>query len=312
MSWEKKGVIYVPDNKIKEMSSHAAIPFATLRKDGLLRIFFSSRNLDGKSLPFFIDVDSDNPNIIKKISPKPIMTLGELGTFDDSGVMPSCFLECNGDLYMYYIGWNPQVTVSYRLAIGLAISRDGGESFVRHSKGPICDRSVDEPFFNTAPYVLKEGDRWRMWYISCTKWDIINDYPEPRYHIKYAESNDGVVWRKTGMVCIDYDEYAEAIGRPCVYKENEIYKMYYSYRKVRNYRTDRASSYKLGYAESTDGINWEKKNDNVGIYPSELDSDWDYEMIEYCHILSTKNKKYMFYNGNGFGKSGFGYAEYSK
>ena len=62
-----------------------------------------------------------------------------------------------------------------------------------------------------------------MWYISCTGWNLINNYPEPSYHVKYAESKDGIIWSKNNLVCIDYDIHAEAIGRPSVLKDDEIY-----------------------------------------------------------------------------------------
>jgi hypothetical protein len=145
-----------------------------------------------------------------------------------------------------------------------------------------------------------------MWYISCTKWRIINNYPEPQYHVKYAESTDGIIWDKKGIVCIDYDDFTEAIGRPCVIIEDGKFKMWYSYRQITNYRTSRDKSYRIGYAESFDGKNWERKDSQVGIEKS--DEGWDSEMIEYCHVLDIDGRMHMFYNGNGFGKTGFGYA----
>ena len=181
---------------------------------------------------------ASDPQQILYLHDKPILPLGKLGTFDDNGIMPSWLVNYGQEKYLYYIGWNPQVTVSYRLSIGLAISKDGGTSFEKYSEGPICDRDVDEIYFNTAPCVLIDGGVWRMWYISCTGWQIVNQHQEPSYHVKYAESSDGIHWRKTGYVCIDYDDFTQAIGRPCVYVEGGIYKMFYSYRSVVSYRID--------------------------------------------------------------------------
>jgi hypothetical protein len=309
MKWIKQGLIFVPDGSKINMISHAAIPFADILNDDTIRIYFSSRNSIGQSIPYYIDVNRSNPSIIKKIHEFPIIPLGDLGTFDDSGIMPSWVTTYNDKKFMYYIGWNPQVTVSYRLSIGLAISSDGGNTYKKYSSAPICDRSLEEPFFNTAPCVLVINDKWKMWYISCTGWERINDYPEPKYHVKYAESDDGINWNKTGKVCIDYDIDAEAIGRPSILYENGLYRMWFSYRKISNYRFDRSCSYRIGYAESLDGINWIKKNEESGIDVSNTQS-WDYEMITYSHVLNDKinNTSIMFYNGNGFGKSGFGYA----
>lgn len=308
MTWNKKGLLFNVQEHISEnIKSHASIPYSVHLEHDIFRFFFSSRNQSGKSYPYYIDAEVKNGNIILvgKAS-KPLMKLGVLGTFDDSGIMPSCLVEFDDKLYMYYIGWNPQVTVSYRLSIGLAISIDRGNTFERVSNGPVCDRSIDEPFFNTAPFVLIDDDTWKMWYISCTKWQVINDYPEPSYHVKYAESDDGILWQRKGIVCIDYDETAKAIGRPCVIKSQSEYEMFFSYRDIEGYRSIKEKGYRIGKAVSSDGIKWEKKYKETGIELS--DSGWDSNMMEYCHVFDHKDISYMLYNGNNFGKEGFGYA----
>ncbi len=306
MNWIKKGVIFAPDHNYDWMVSHASIPVVDEVRDEVLRIYFGTRDGSRRSHTSYIEVEAAHPDNILYIHDKPVLSLGRPGTFDDSGIMPSWIVTQGNKKYLYYIGWNPQVTVSYRLAIGLAISEDEGQSFHKISEGPVCDRSIDEPFFNTAPCVLFEGGNWKMWYISCTGWETINDLSEPRYHIKYADSVNGINWRKTGLVCIDYDEVTDAIGRPCVFKEDGRYKMFYSYRRILNYRTDREQSYRLGYAESVDGLTWRRRDEEVGIGKS--GSGWDSEMIEYCYRYEYKDQKYLFYNGNGFGRSGLGYA----
>jgi hypothetical protein len=306
MRWKKQGLIFQTDKNYDWMVTHATLPIATALDGERLRIYIGVRDREGRSMTTFIDVLANDPHKITYIHDKPILPLGKLGTFDDNGIMPSWVVDFGQQKYLYYIGWNPQVTVSYRLSIGLAISADGGTTFEKYSEGPICDRDINEIYFNTAPCVLIDGGRWRMWYISCTGWQFIHQHPEPSYHVKYAESMDGIHWHKTGQVCIDYDEFTQAIGRPCVYIENSVYKMIYSYRSAVSYRTDPRSSYRLGYAESADGIQWLRKDDEVGIARSE--TGWDSEMMEYCHIYRANDRTLLFYNGNGFGKSGFGYA----
>lgn len=306
--WIKKGLLFQTDNfKNDCIRSHASIPFALHLYDNLFRIYFSSRNEYGKSLPYFIDAEiADGTIKLKEKVTRPIMNLGALGTFDDNGIMPSSLLKVDDKIFMYYIGWNPQVSVSYRLAIGLAISHDNGITFERYSEGPICDRSLEEPFFNTAPYVIREPNRWLMYYISCTGWQIIDDYPEPSYHIKMAESQDGIHWKRDGIISLDYDEKAKALGRPCVIYKDGQYQMYFSYRNTNQYRISADSGYKIGFATSNDAVQWEKKYDETGIGLS--DSGWDSKMMEYCHVFEHKGIQYMLYNGNDFGKEGFGYA----
>lgn len=306
MEWIKKGVIFSPSRNTPDMVSHAAIPFADFENEDTLKVYFSARNGKGQSVPYSLEVERGNPSVVKKVNTDPILPLGPLGTFDDSGIMPSWIVTHEGRKYMYYIAWNPQVTVSYRLSIGLAISEDQGRTFRKYAQGPVCDRSIIEPYFNTAPCVLLDRGKWRMWYISCTGWQMVNAYPEPFYHVKYAESADGVHWEKQGLVCIDYDHFTQAIGRPCVWVEKDTYRMIYSYRSAEGYRTDKSRSYRLGYAESADGTTWTRKDSQVGIERSE--TGWDSEMMEYCHVYRDNDAVYLFYNGNGFGKTGIGYA----
>ena len=82
--------------------------------------------------------------------------------------------------------------------------------------------------------------------------------------------------------------------------------MWYCFRGSVNYRTDKAQSYRIGYAESKDGIEWTRKDDEVGIERSE--SGWDSVMMEYPFVYEHKGEKYLLYNGNGFGETGIGFA----
>ena len=176
------------------------------------------------------------------------------------------------------------------------------------SDGPIFDRTINDPISVSNQTIIIEKGVWKMWYMSFTKWEIIDKIAEPFYVIKYAESNDGIKWFSDGTVCIDVVSPDEGgIARPFVLKENGIYKMWYSYRKGKNYRKDKSQSYRIGYGESKDGINWYRMDDKAGIDISE--SGWDSEMIAYPNIYQHKGRIYMLYNGNNFGMSGIGYAE---
>jgi hypothetical protein len=306
MKWVKRGVIFAPGQESGWIRSHAQIPLGDHVNEEVLRIYFSTRDSEGRSLPTYIEVEADNPQNVLYVHPEPIIALGRLGTFDDSGIMPFCIVNRENEKRLYYVGWNRRATVPYHQAIGLAVSTDSGRSFTRYSEGPICERSVNEPFFCTAPWVMVQNNRWKMWYVSCTRWEIIEGQAEPLYLVKYAESSDGIDWEITGTVCIGYDESTEAIARPFVFVEGGLYKMYFSFRSASGYRTDPERSYKLGYAESEDGISWVRKDDEARISRSE--SGWDSEMIAYCQGYMHQGRRYMLYNGNGFGRSGIGYA----
>ena len=305
MNWVKKGLIYVPNKDFDWQQDRAIAPVCDLLSDSVLRIYFSSRDMKGRSTPIYLDTNPEFPEKIISVCGNPILNFGQQGSFDDNGILSSSIVNHGNDKYLYYVGWNPRVNVSYHLSIGLAISKDGG-AFEKYSDGPILDRAPKEPFFNTAPFVIKEDNDWKMWYVSCTGWKMINNYPEPLYNVKFAQSSDGINWTREAIVAIETDNFAEAIGKPFVFKENGMYKMIYSYRNSIDYRTNPTKSYRLGYAESTDGINWVRKDEHIGIKFS--DNGWDSIMMEYASSYVFKGKRYLIYNGNGFGESGFGYA----
>lgn len=304
MKWEKRGrICSLEDFDLEWMQSHTQAPVAYPLENGLIRLYFSSRKA-GKALPTYVDLNADNMKI-EHINERPLLELGEAGTFDDSGIMPSSIMKHNGKTYMYYIGWNQGVTVSYQNSIGLAVSEDGGSTFKKYAKGPIVGRSIADPIFVASPYVIKEENKWLMYYLSCTKWIRGQVKMEPVYNIKFAISQDGVQWKTdVNNACIGGEN--EAIANPCVLKVQGKYLMWYSTRKTLDYRTNRQSSYRIGYAESRDGFKWVRKDDKVGIDVS--DTGWDSEMIAYGNIIEQDTRFVMFYNGNGFGTSGIGYA----
>lgn len=307
MTWTKHGLIYAPIGQYAWNKSHASVPTVDCVNDKVWRVYFASRDSQNRSHTSYIEVEAANPKHILYEHPDPILSLGKIGTFDDCGVMPSWIVTINDEKYLYYIGWNVRNTVPYHNSIGLAVSRDGGKTFRRFSEGPLFGVDAVEPHFTGTSCVLVEDGVWKNWYLSCTKWEVINGRPEPFYHIKYAESLDGIRWKRDGIVAIDFKSPAEAgIVRASVLHEGNLYRMWYSYRNALDYRTDSANSYRIGYAESTDGRRWRRMDETAGIDVSP--EGWDSEMIEYPHVIDHDSKKYMFYNGNTFGETGFGYA----
>lgn len=279
------------------MRTHAAVPIAESLGNGRFRIYFSSRDSENKSYTGFVEIAIDRPHKILNVSTEPVLVPGALGEFDDSGSMATWLTNHRGIRYLYYIGWNLGVTVPFRNSIGLSVSTDS-KIFNRYVPGPIVDRTMTEPHFCASCCVLPGDDVWRMWYLSCIGWRDDQDKLEHKYHIKYAESSDGINWRREGVVAIDLssdDEYA--ISRPSVLYDEGRWKMWYSYR---------GKAYRIGYAESSDGIHWVRHDDKAGITVSE--SGWDSEMIEYPYVFLHDGQKYMLYNGNDYGRTGFGLA----
>jgi len=306
MRWVKRGRIFSADNQYAWMAHHASVPIADLVADGVLRIYFGPRDRQGRTRPAFIDVEADNPANVLYVHDRPLLDLGKPGAFDDSGVMPSCVVCDRGRKYLYYTGWNLGVTVPYTLAVGLAVSTDGGLTFNRLFEGPIVDRTRLEPYSCLSPFVLHDGATWQLWYATVTGFVAVNGRQEPQYQIRYAESADGIEWRRPPVTCIGYDFDGEANGRPCVIKEDGRYRMWYCYRSIIDYRTDTSKSYRIGYAESDNGVDWTRLDHLAGIGCSE--DGWDSMMVAYPCVYEHRGKKYMLYAGNGFGEAGFGYA----
>jgi hypothetical protein len=296
MRWEKRGLVVPSPPPVPWAATHAQVPFVEMAGDAL-RTYFSGRDEHGRSVTGFADGDPLRPDSLR-YSDHPILEPGALGTFDDSGAMGSCIVTHEGRKHLYYIGWTRGVSVSFYTFIGCAVSYDGGETFRRVSSAPILERDVHDPYLTTSPWVLIEDGRWRMWYASGTGWTQEESGPKHHYHLRYAESEDGLQWRRTGRVVIDYagpDEYA--IARPCVVKDGDTYRMWYSHR---------GDAYRIGYAESADGLEWERKDDLTGIDKS--GSGWDSQMIEYPCVYRQVGGWQMLYNGNGYGESGIGLA----
>lgn len=300
MKWVKKSLIFKPDGQFDWVITHAALPIAERIEEDRYRIYFSGRDKLNRSSIGYIEIDITEPQNIVNITEKPILVSGSLGCFDDCGVSPTWIVNFNNMKYLYYLGWNQGTTVLASELTGLAISKDDGKTFERFSRAPILERTDMEPFsILVASCVLIEEGIWRMWYDSADAW-ISRD--SSRYNIKYAESEDGISWNRKGVVCIDinYDEGETNISRASVIKENEIYKMWYCIAMI-------GGGYKkISYAESRDGINWERKDKEGGLDLSE--SGWDSEMVCYPFVFNHKGKKIMLYNGNKYGKTGFGYA----
>lgn len=301
MAWEKKGLLINCQKELAWMQTHAMLPTVIHIAEDKFRVYFSGRDINNRSLIGYANIQVNNGVItVLDYSKSPVLSIGERGCFDDNGVTPSCIIKKDNEWFMYYIGWNSGTsTTRMGLIAGLAISNDNGSSFTRYSRSPLLERTNREPFsILTAPYVIYDNNKWEMWYVSCEGW---KSKDLPTYNIKYASSTNGINWERDGHICIDFiDENETALARPCVRKENGIYKMWFSYKDPR-------IGYRIGYAESVDGKNWERDLNPVGLTNGNKGT-WDSDMIEYSYVFEHEGLKYMLYNGNGYGENGAGYA----
>jgi hypothetical protein len=245
-----------------------------------------------------VEVGRDGSLTVTGHDPEPVLEPGALGTFDDSGVTMSCVVDSEEATLLYYTGWTLGVTVPFYFYAGLAVRAHGQERFERVSPAPILERNAIDPYLTASPWVLYDEGRWRMWYVSCEKWETVGEEVRHFYNLRYAESPDGVHWQREGHVAIDFaDEHEYAISRPCVIRDGDRYRMWFAARGDR---------YRLGYAESADGIGWQREDGCGGLEPSA--EGWDTEMIAYPVVFDAGEVRYLLYNGNGYGRTGIGYA----
>jgi predicted GH43/DUF377 family glycosyl hydrolase len=298
MQWTKQGKIFGPPGV------HAQGP-TVLPCDNFLRIYFATRPEPNISLPTYIDVDPDDPRKILATHKTPLLELGGRGSFDEFGIQPCEVVRNKDEVWLYYSGWSRGTSISYTLWIGLAVSRDGGATFKKAYPGPIVGRTKYEPFLATAPCILREAESWHMWYGSGIGFSECEGRFEPNYVVKHAVSTNGVDWEKQDLACLEPRSASESNTRPSVIKMNDIYHMWFIYRGTHDFRGGK-NSYRIGYASSTNLLNWERDDDSAGITVSQ--DGWDSAMVTYPYVIQSKERHLMFYNGNGFGASGFGYA----
>lgn len=296
MRWRKRGLLFSAGGQLPWMQTHASNPTAESLPDGTVRVYFSTRDQANRSHIAAAVFRLEPTPTLLQLPAAPLVSPGELGAFDDSGTSMGCVVTQGDRRLLYYVGWNLGVTVPWRNSIGLAISLDGGATFQKHSAAPLLDRHEVDPFSLSYPWVLAEASRWIMWYGSNLGWGSAER--DMRHVIKVCESTDGTDWHRTGRIAVAHDSSSEfALARPCVTRERQGYRMWFAHR---------GDAYRIGWAESSDGLTWTRRGP-AGIDPSGA-GEWDSEMVTYPCVFNHLGRRYMLYNGNGYGRTGFGLA----
>lgn len=313
MKWKKLGKIFDPTEHAlpNRCMEFAQSPQALVLADRV-RVYFSTRERDsvGKYLSHvaYADFSRDMGQLLG-VSQHTVLPLGGLGCFDEHGIFPINVLRDGDRVLAYTTGWNRKVSVSVDAAIGLAISYDDGITFQKLGTGPILAASLNEPFLVGDAFVLRYGETYHMWYIYGTKWKRFSETepPDRVYKIGHATSSDAVNWRRNGRQIIDDRLNAdECQALPSVICLDGVYHMYFCYRQADGFRTDSNRGYRIGYAHSTDLENWVRDDSVAGIDVSA--EGWDAQMQCYPHVFQCEGKVYLLYNGNEFGRHGFGLA----
>jgi hypothetical protein len=300
--WKKIGFVFDPlTTGLDWMRSHAQNPMPEHLGGSTYRVYFATRDEKNRSRGAYFVFDLERPFEVLEVSRMPLIDLGPLGAFDDSGVMPSGLVDHHGKRFLYYTGWSRTVDVPFAFHVGLVVSTDGGRTYERPHLAPVLGRNPHDPYITGAPFVLLEDGLFRMWYISATKWEKESPEAKPRhyYTIKYAESDDGLAWRTNADLCLAYEAQEYAIARPIVRRLKDRYEMWFTFRGG-------ANTYRLGFATSPDGRAWKRDPSTIGIDVSP--SGWDSEMICYGCPFEHDGRLYALYNGNSYGSTGVGLA----
>ncbi len=315
MNWIKKGKIFDPVDFPKRpswMFGFAQAP-NVLILDELVRIYFCTRpqpdeNMNYVSRAAYIDVNRSNLFEIVNICDEPILPLGDLGMFDEFGTYPVSVCRNRERIISVYGGWTRCESVPFNISLGLGESFDGGQTFKKVGPGPTLSHTADEPFVVTSPKLRYYGDTWYLAYTAGKKWFIDDDgRAEIIYKIRLASSPDLKNWQRFGNDIIsDVRGSDEAQACPDIFYHQGDYHMFFCHRDATGFRDDKSRSYRLGYAHSTDLMNWSRNDDLLTLDVSE--SGWDSEMVAYPTVFELDGNIHMIYGGNGNGKTGFGLA----
>lgn len=311
--WRKLGRVFDPRTVTGRpwLAEFAQAP-ATLLLDDVVRVYFSCRppaDAQGMytSYSAFVDLDRGDLTRVRAVAEQPILGLGGLGEFDEFGTYPVSVIRAGDEIRAYYGGWTRCRSVPFDVAIGGAISRDGGVTFSKVGRGPILAASPDEPFVLSGPKIRRFGGRFVLYYIAGRKWKVVDGRPEPVYKIRMATSDDGWHWDKHGADLIPSRiEEDEAQASPDVFEHGGRYHMFFCYRYSSHYRGSERG-YRIGYAHSSDLVHWTRDDSRAGITVSE--TGWDSEMVSYPHVFAVDGRIYLAYLGNQVGREGFGLAE---
>lgn len=295
--WERRGLVYAPPGT-GNLRSHAMLPTPFIMSDRI-RVFFAACDELSRGRIYYIDVDRSDPRRVIAASDTPVLDIGATGSFDEHGVNPSQILIRDGRLFLYYIGWQRiSDSVPYTLFAGLCVSDDRGQTFRRHGTGQILHPTPTERYFRTAPFVFKGEDGWEMLYVGGgTFFDGENGKRLPIYSLCRTRSLDGYIWEEIAAPPIlspDRSHGEIGFGRPVLWREEGRASLIISVRTEQGYELRSISN-------GPDGLR------RTPVLDGDTE-DWEVLMTCFGSACVVDGWEYLFYNGNQFGRSGFGVA----
>ena len=304
--WAREGLVFRPPEGDPWWRSHAQLPTVLPLSDRLWRIYVGARGAAPRSRIMCLDVDPLAGFRTVALHPDPVLEPGGAGAFDHDGVLPCSALQVDGRVYLYYNGNHLRTDVPYQMGIGLAVS-DDGLHFERLTPGPVLSTGPRDPYSVASPCVRREGDGFEMWYVSFHEWGEVEGALEPFYTLRRTRSSDGVVWSLASEAALEAESAAVAgLARPWVTGEGAQRRLWFSSRGARGFRKAGETAYRLRGTQA--GAEGRAAAEDLVFENPPQAGDWDGWMQAYGCFAALGDDLIMLYNGNDFGRGGFGCA----
>lgn len=234
---------------------------------------------DGKNMRIGYATSPDGINWVKSQN-NPILDLGQYGSWDSIHVANPTVLF-DGIIYkMWFTGFDGE-----HMRIGYANSPDGIH-WEKCYENPVLNIGAWGENKNSdvwSPSVVFDGISYKMWFASF----------DGNMKIGYAQSSDGIHWEKNALSpALDLGNWGSwddrGVWAPSVLLDGFEYRMWYSGWNGNNVG--------IGYATSSDGINWKRESNYPAINIGTTGA-WDYYNVSNASVILHDKKYKMWYSG---------------
>lgn len=297
-----------PDNH-PQWRSHAQAPTVLQLSPERWICYCAGRDAYNRSRIYAAELDPVDLSV-RAVLPNPVLDLGPVGAFDEHGVGAGTAIYTGDRIWLYYTGVRLNGDGTYVAGIGLAESTNGGQTFQRLQQTPVVGANPTNPWGAVTPTVLFRDGTWVMWYSNFWDWRDVDGKLEPIYDIHQSFSDDGLHWRTSLKASLSFATDDEGgLVRPQLLWCGKEWLLIMASRGWRDFRKASPNTYQFVYARSADGVTWTRDPDAVEIDPADTFDSWDKEMQCYPWLVEDGGRRLIFYNGNDFGRHGFGVGE---
>jgi hypothetical protein len=292
----KRSRIFGPEDRDwkENFLSHAANPLVIEKNGSMAKVLFNSRTLSNRSEVWTLEFDIDTEKVLKG-SVRKLLSENDFPTFASDGVSLGGILdnyECHS---IFFMGWKAPVDRHWYGELGQLRIKNNANLSIAIDQDPTLVIGRDEPISISYADSGQIGESVFMWYGTTETWDGGNG--EMIHTIKVREFSNGK-WINPKTVIEPIIGYAQAFSKPSFINLLGTPILAFSYRGNSN-------KYRIGFCTLTEsGIGSEFKWENF--LPNE--NSWESEMVEYPFLFQHKQELKMLYNGNNYGRTGFGMA----